>query len=353
MTRPRFAPMHLNLQTCLNRQMWRLAGIAALTATVFFASPANAQSQSPPGSSLNELLDSVVLLKTYVNPDAQSASSLGHERTGSGIIIDDSGLILTIGYLMAEAYSAEIVTNSGRKVAVNTVGYDPDTGFGLMRAAEPLKIKPMPFGKSSDVKVRDQVLAASFGGVGGVAPAFIASKRPFAGNWEYLLDETFFTMPAHNLWSGAALINREGKLVGVGSLVVGDASGKGDGVPGNMYVPTDLLTPILADLISDGRSSRPARPWLGVTTNDTEGLLTIGRVTPGSPAAKAGLQRGDVITGVAGQPTKTLPDFYRKVWAQGTAGVTVPLDVTRNGAVQHISVQSVDRLQNLKLKSTL
>jgi S1-C subfamily serine protease len=195
------------------------------------------------------------------------------------------------------------------------------------------------------------VLAASFGGVRGVAPAFVVSRREFAGNWEYLIDGAIFTAPAHTEWSGAALINREGKLVGVGSLVVNDATGRGDGLAGNMYVPIDLLVPILKELVDKGRTAI-ARPWLGLNTGEAAGRLLVARVVPDSPAEKAGLQRGDIIVGVAGQPTKTMAEFYRRVWAVGPAGVTVPLDVLQNDAVRRIEVPSVNRLDHLKLKAT-
>jgi S1-C subfamily serine protease len=176
--------------------------------------------------------------------------------------------------------------------------------------------------------------------------------REFAGSWEYLLDGAIFTTPAHPAWSGAALINREGKLVGVGSLIVRDAAGKGDGEPGSMFVPIDRLPPILADLIAEGRVSGPARPWLGVSVEEIAGRLLVARVTQGGPAEKAGVQRGDILTGVAGETAKNLGDFYRKVWAQGGAGAVVPLDVLRDSQARRIDVESINRLDHLKVKST-
>jgi S1-C subfamily serine protease len=169
-----------------------------------------------------------------------------------------------------------------------------------------------------------------------VAPAFVVAKREFAGSWEDLLDEAIFTAPPHPVWSGAALINREGKLVGVGSLIVGDAA---EGSPGNMFVPIDRLPPIMADLLSEGRVQGPARPWLGLTTEEVDGKLTIGRVAPGGPAEKAGVQKGDVVVG-------------RKVWALGTAGTVVPLDVLQNNAKRRFDLKSMDRMDHLKFKST-
>jgi S1-C subfamily serine protease len=312
-----------------------------------FARTAHAQS-----SSLDELISAVVRIKAVINPEATSASSLGRERDGSGIVIDESGLVLTIGYLMVEAQSAEIVTNDGRTLPAAVVGYDHVTGFGLLRTLAPPKIKPLAFGRSAELKEHDPALAVSYGGAESVLPVHVASRREFTGAWEYLIDDAIFTSPPHPAWSGAALINREGKLVGVGSLILGDADGGDVPKPGNMFVPIDLLGPILGDLLAAGRVAGPGRPWLGLNAQVAHGQLLVGRVTPGSPAAQAGLKRGDVITGINGEKTRTLSELYRKMWALGAAGVTVPLDVMTGREPRRFDVRSVNRLDTLKLQST-
>ena len=327
---------------------WARMGAIATLAMAITGSTGLAQS-----TRIEELVSAVVRIKTHVNPEGRTVEGLGREREGSGILIDNDGLVLTIGYLMVEAYAAEVVDNSGRTVPASVVGYDHETGFGLLRTMEPLKLKPMPLGKSADVKERDPVLVASFGGPDMVAGAYVVAKREFAGNWEYMLDEALFTAPPHPAWSGAALINREGKLVGVGSLIVGDAAGGSDKTPGNMFVPIDRLLPVLGDLISDGRVAGPGRPWLGVNTDELRGRLFVSRVTPGGPAEKAGLKRGDVVVGVNGEPPKSLSDFYRKVWAQGAAGTTVAIDVLQDSQVRRVEIKSINRLDHLKLKTTL
>ena len=321
-------------------------GLALLIACVLSVTSAGA-------ASLEELVSAIVRVKTYINPDGQTVQSLGREREGSGVIIDEDGLVLTIGYLMVEAHAAEITTNAGRTVAATIVGYDHETGFGVLRTIEPLKLKPLAFGRTADIKERDPVLIASYGGTDMLAPAHVAAKREFAGSWEYLLDEAIFTAPPHPAWSGAALISREGKLLGIGSLIVGDAAGAGKATPGNMFVPIDRLPPILGDLIAEGRVSSPGRPWLGVAADDVRGRLMVSRVTPGGPAEVAGIRRGDEIVGVAGEPARSLADFYRKVWATGSAGTTVPLDVEQGGEKRRIGVKSMNRLDHLKLKTTL
>lgn len=324
------------------------ASITGLMLVLGLATAASAQSLAQ--TSVEDLVSAVVRIKTFINPDGRTVGNLGREREGSGIVIDESGLILTIGYLMVEAHAAEVVTQGGRTVPATPVGYDHETGFGLLRAMEPLRVKPMPLGRAADLKERDPVLVASFGGA--ILPAHVAAKREFAGEWEYLLDEAVFTSPPHPAWSGAALIARDGKLAGVGSLIVGDVTGKGEGTPGNMFVPAERLPPILADLLADGRPSGPGRPWLGVSSNDVEGKLTVSRVVPGSPAEKAGLRRGSVIVGVDGTKISGLPDFYRKLWARGAAGAKVTLEVLQNDQPRRVEIESVNRLDHLKLKSS-
>ena len=246
--------------------------VTLATATVVaLASASAAVAQTP---RVEELVSAVVRVKTHINPEGRTVQGLGREREGSGIVIDSAGLVLTIGYLMVEAYAAEVVDNNGRTVPADVVGYDHESGFGLLRAIEPLKLKPMALGKSAEIKEGDPVLVASFGGTAMVAGAYVVAKREFAGSWEYMLEEALFTAPPHPAWSGAALINREGKLVGVGSLIVGEAVSGSDKTPGNMFVPIDQLAPILddpGDVLSRGADS--GRPDLGWAQDGTRAAV--------------------------------------------------------------------------------
>lgn len=292
---------------------------------------------------------SVVLLRATAPKDARSSSTLGVERHGSGIVIDDSGLILTIGYLILEADGVEIVPANGKAIPATVVGYDHATGFGLVRATLPLQVKPIEFGDSATLPEREPVLIAGFDGV---APAYVVSKRAFAGFWEYLLDTAIFTAPATVNWSGAALIGRDGRLYGVGSLVVTDAVKPQTYSPGNMFVPIDLLKPILGDLIGSGKVDGPARPWLGVNTQEMQGgHLVVTRITQGSPAEKSGLKVGDIIVRLGGQPISGQMDFYRKLWGQGPAGTQIPLSVLQGAEVRDVTIQSIDRAQHVRART--
>ena len=324
-------------------------GIVLAAALAWLASGGAAPAQT---TSVEELVSAVVRVKTFIHPEDGTVANLGREREGSGVVIDNNGLVLTIGYLMVEAHAAEVATHDGRTVPAEVLGYDHETGFGLLRALSPLKVRPLPLGKSAELKERDPVLVASYGGARMVTAAHVVAKREFAGSWEYLLDEAIFTAPPHPAWSGAALINREGKLVGVGSLIVTDAAGTREVNPGNMFVPIDRLPPILAELIADGRPAGPLRPWLGMTTEEIRGRLMVVAVAPDGPAEKAGLKRGDVIIGVAGVAALGLADFYRKAWEARSAGEVVPIDVLKGSELRRFDVKSMNRLDHLKLKST-
>jgi len=210
----------------------------------------------------------------------------------------------------------------------------------LLKALVPVPVKPIDMGLSSETKERDMVLIVGFDGV---APAYVVSKRKFVGYWEYLLDEAIYTAPATVNWQGAALVSREGKLLGIGSLAVGDALNGEARVPGNMFVPIDLLKPVIGDFVANGRSTSKPRPWLGVTSQEVGGNLLIVRVSPEGPAEAAGLKAGDIIVGIAGEGLKGQADFYTRLWKSGDAGVEVPLDVLRGNRVDNLKVKSIDR----------
>jgi len=289
---------------------------------------------------------SVVKITVKTVPDARSARTLGPQREGTGVVIDSSGLVLTIGYLVTEADTVELATADGRKFAANVIGYDYATGLGLVKSLQPLPIKPIDFGQSSAANLRDLVLIV---GYDGVAPAYVVSKRPFVGYWEYLLDEAIYTAPATVNWQGAALLSREGKLLGIGSLAVGDAVGSG-GVPGNLFVPIDTLKPVLGDFIANGRATAKPRPWLGITSQEVQGKVIVTRVTAEGPAEDAGLQAGDIIVGFGGKPLGGQADFYTRLWKSGDAGVEVTLDVLKGNRIEPVKVKSIAREQHLRSK---
>ena len=291
---------------------------------------------------------SVVKLRSTAVAGARSARTLGAQREGTGVVLDAAGLVLTIGYLILEAETVELSTANGTAFPATVVGYDSVTGFGLVRSLQPLPIVPVRIGQSSQATARERVLIVGFDGV---APAVVASRRPFVGFWEYLLDNAIYTAPVTVNWSGAALLDHEGKLLGIGSLSVNDALGSDSAVPGNLFVPIDLLKPLLGDLSTRGRPSARPRPWLGVQTQDVHGNVIVTRVSPDSPA-DAALRPGDVIVGLGGQRITGQADFYTRLWSRGAAGVEIPLEVLRAGKLQSVTVTSTDRDSYYRAKPT-
>ena len=301
------------------------------------------------GESVEELLTAVVGVYATVPEQARTAAALGTERFGSGVVIDSSGLIVTIGYLILEAEKVEIVLPNEELVPVEVLAYDYETGFGLLRAPDRVKIAPMPLGSSSGLPPGEKLLIASHGGEQTVRPAVFAGAREFAGYWEYLLEDAMFTVPPYPRFGGAALISSSGRLVGIGSLSVADAYYHDDMiVPGNMFLPIDRFKSILGDLLTEGRSSGPQRPWLGIYTEEVEGMLMVRRVAADGPAMAAGIGPGDIIVAAGGIAVESMADFYRKVWVQGGPGDTISLTIVKGGEVQEVEIRSADRYQWLR-----
>ena len=286
---------------------------------------------------------SVVSLSAEIPPDAMTAQTLGTERAGNGVIIDEHGLVLTIGYLISEATAVTLRTAHGDEVAGETVAYDYETGFGLIRALASLNAAPVEIGEAATAMPGDPVVVVGHGDGGGSIAAQVVAKREFAGYWEYLLDEAIFTTPPHPNWGGTALIDRNGKLIGIGSLFVQETRAPDEHEPGNMFVPIDLLQPVYHDLVTLGRVNRASRPWLGMFTTESSGHLIVAGLYSNGPAERAGLEQLDVILRVDDQPVRGLADMYRKVWSAGDAGTKIRMTVLRDGKIMDVVIETADR----------
>ncbi|ODM71928.1 S1C family serine protease [Bradyrhizobium elkanii] len=295
---------------------------------------------------LDRALMSVVGLHSIIPPDAFSAETLGTERAGNGVLIDD-GLVLTIGYLITEAATVWLHLGDGRAVEGHALGFDFESGFGLVQALGRLDLEPLRIGSSAATQVGDNVVLGGAGGRTRSVASQIAAKQEFAGYWEYLLDEAIFTSPSHPNWGGTGLINNAGELIGIGSLQLErERSGHAEHV--NMIVPIDLLNPVLGDLRKYGRVDKPARPWLGMYTTEIDNRLVVVGVASKGPAARAELKTGDVILAVDGDKVTSQTGFYRKLWSLGAAGVDVPLTIYHEGVTFDVTLTSIDRMKLLK-----
>ena len=300
------------------------------------------------GYDLDRALLAVVTLRARVPEDAFTAGTLGTERVGNAVLIRQSGLLLTIGYLVTEAEEIWLTTSQGRVVPGHVVGYDQVTGFGLVQALGQLDVPALALGDSGQVQAGDRIVFAGAGGRAGALAGRVVSRQEFAGYWEYVIDDALYTAPAHPLWGGGAVIGPKGDVVGIGSIQLGHDPGDGRVRVLNMSVPTDLLAPILDDILTLGRPNRPPRPWLGVSAADDDGRITLVGVTARGPAARAGLRKGDAILAVGQEPVRDLAGFFRRIWSLGEAGVDVPLLLEREGDRFEVNVTSGDRQRFLR-----
>ena len=296
---------------------------------------------------LDRALQSVVALQANIPEDAFTAPILGTVRAGSGVVIRDSGVVLTIGYLITEAETIWLTTADGAATPGHVLAYDQETGFGLVQALGRLNVPAIALGRSSELRRGDPVILAG-GGRRQSVSASVIGKQEFAGNWEYLLDEAIFTAPAHPFWGGTGLIGRDGTLRGIGSLHVQQVTEAGTPRDINMSVPIDILTPILGDMLANGRSGKPPRPWVGMYLAEAENKIVVARLADKGPAARAGMKTGDVIWAVRDESIAGLSDFYRKIWSSGTAGCEIPIEVVRDGRTVWVRVKSADRNSFLK-----
>ncbi len=296
---------------------------------------------------LERALDAMVLIRAEIPEDGYTASSLGTERGGYGAVIREDGLVLTIGYLVTEATQIWLTTNRGAVVEGYPLAYDRNTGFALIQPLGKLDAPHLQRGSAAGSNVGDQTYVLGHGGRAHALKTQLIGKSEFAGPWEYLLDEALYNTPAHPQWGGSALLDAQGELIGIGSLLVQQEL-KGEAVHVNMFVPIDLLAPILDGMLQTGRSPHPPAPWLGMRAQEGEDKLVVGSLAAGGPAARAGIQVGDRVVGVGTRRVNSLAELFRAVRQLGPAGVDVPLMLSRAGEVLRITVKSANRDDFLK-----
>jgi serine protease Do len=324
--------------------LWAIATLQAMAADV--PTPAQIEAQA---AVLRRANATVVGVRATAVEDARSVQTLGPVRRGSGVVIADDGLVLTIGYLILEAEHVEILQQGDRVVPARVIAYDVASGFGLLQPLAPLKLPVAPLGRSADVSTDEPLMIASGGDDGDVSIAQLISRRAFSGNWEYHIEGALFTAPARVDHSGAALFNIRGELLGIGSLLVADATGKGESRnPGNMFVPIDLLPPILPELRERGASQASRRAWLGINCIERDGDVRIVRINEDSPAESAGLRVGDRIVGIDGTPVAALETLWKTLWRGDAAEREITLDIRRGATAQMMKVQAVDRATTLR-----
>ncbi len=337
--------------------MARLLAVAALG--FHFSHPANAQATNSEAPAAQATIDAltkanaaVVGVRVSVAEDARSAETLGRKRSGSGVVIGADGLILTIGYLMLEAQNIEVVTSDNKTLPAKAVAYDLATGFGLIKPLLPVKgWTPVPLGTLTGLSSGEPLMAATGAQADGneadVSMTQMISKRAFSGYWEYHIESAVFTSPPIGNHSGAPLFNQRGELIGIGSLFVPDVMGGNRRLPGNMFVPVDLLKPILTEMQQTGSTKLSRRPWIGLTSSEQGGRVQIVRVNKDGPAQAAGLEAGDFVLAVDGEKVATLEGFYKKLWAREQPDGEITLTVLQGADLKTIKLKAVDRMSTM------
>ena len=292
--------------------------------------------------------EAVVGVEVRALPDAPTNRMMGGLRNGSGVVIGEDGVVLTIGHLLLEAEEVDLRLNSGRSVPARVLAADPATGFGLVKALLPLDVAPAPLARDTRVRRQDKLLLVSGGSQRSISAASLAARQPYSGYWEYHLESALFTRPLRTDHDGAGLFNERGELLGIGSLLVIESSTEYERGPGTLFVPVDLLKPIYQELLLHGRSSASRRAWLGVNCRQRTDGVDIAFVSAGSPAEAAGLQQGDAIRRIDGVAVDTLASFYRQLWRGGDAERSITLTVQREGMSTDVILQSVDRFDALR-----
>ncbi len=312
------------------------------------------QQQDAGYQALVDAANAVVGVKVKALSNARSNETLGAERIGSGVLIGKDGLVLTIGYLIMEADQVEVCDSDGATVPATVVAYDHATGFGLIRPMRKLTPKPIRVGTSAPITQLDRLMIVTGGDEQTLSIATVVSRRQFAGYWEYLIDGAIFTSPPRMDHSGAALINQKGELVGVGSLLVMDALTPGERMPGNMFVPVDLLKPVLDEMVRTGGQPAAKRPWIGVNSLEEDGRVKVMQVNEESPAEAAGITAGDIILKVNGEPVESLEKFYGKLWGTGAQpSADVHLTVLHGVSLREVIVRSIERQQYMRRKPSI
>ena len=294
---------------------------------------------------IENTLSGLMTVKSQIPEQAMTASVLGQEREGHGVLIGENGLVLTIGYVISEAESIWLIDCENNAVEGHVVGYDQVTGFGLVQALGRLSGKVLELGDSDEVNVGRQMVLAGAGGKAASVDVTVVEVREFAGYWEYLISGAIFTEPAHPEWGGTALLDQEGRVCGVGSLIL---QSEDDSEPArNMVIPINLLKKVQDDLLAYGRRSSPPRPWMGWYVQDSaSGPIVIGLVA-GAPSMQAGVKPGDRVVAINGRKVSTINAMYREIWNTGEAGVSVNVAINRDADTRIVMVESIDRTNML------
>ncbi len=271
-----------------------------------------------------------------------AAQILGRERRGTGVLVDGRGHILTANYVVAGAEEVTVTLPDGRQALAGLAGTDPESGLAVLRMPALPNLRHVPLGRSQDLKLGQLVVSlASQGGLRRTVGAGLVSAFPeFTGYWEYQLPRVIQTnIPTPAGGSGAPLLEAGGTIVGVMAYSESEAPLVSFGIP------VEHIAGVFEELVREGRvKSRAPRPWLGLYAAPARAGVGVAGVTPGGPADRADLRRGDIITQMDGKPLPSREEFFRTLWT-GKVGDVFDLTVLRADELISVKVRSRDRVE--------
>jgi S1-C subfamily serine protease len=286
--------------------------------------------------------EAVMSVRSLIPETAMTADFLGTERESHAIQVSPDGLMLTVGYSVMEANEVWITNRKGQTTEGIVLALDHDSGIALLRPTTSLGTAYLDTDSADTINIGDRAEILTSDNSKAMDAAIFA-KEEYAGRWEYLLDEAFYTVPLCDHWSGAGLVNKHGKLCGLGSLALGLKGPTGDVVPGNLFIPTDLVMPHIDHMKQYGQKPGSRRPWLGTLVEEYESQLCVVGLYLGAPAAAAGIETGDIILSVDSQPVSSMAGFFRTIWHYGPAGSKIPLTLSDGEKTREVVLDTIDR----------
>jgi S1-C subfamily serine protease len=281
----------------------------------------------------------LVSLDVTASPEAPSSARLGARRWATGVVFDERGYAVTVSYAILDAVKIEAKTRNGTTIPARVVGLDLESGLGVVELEGAGPWRAARVGQSRDVP------PGALTGTVGVdsdndlvwVTSVLRSVRRFSASWEYMLERGLLVAPSTASWSGNAVVNDRGEVIGIVSLRLGEEPYV------NMAIPAELLSMVKDELIAAGRVvSRRPRPWIGVyTSTETGGVVVEGFASTG-PARKSELREGDRILRVNGVAVRSQEEFYEQLWL-AQAGDVIQISVRRADGVRVIPVPSIDR----------
>ncbi len=287
---------------------------------------------------VRHLLQSVVYIHTTVSRDHPSTKILGNERLGSGVVVDPSGLILTVNYVVMGAQTISVAFQKGRRTKAEIVAQDFEVGLALIRVNRQ-GLAAAEVGAGDVLERSDEVIL-----LGAMQPqerrvtgGFVTYVGEYEGYWEYLIDHGIVSNAPNPGYGGGGLFTTTGRLAGTVSLNLNEIARS------SLAIPIDCYRSHRDELVHHGRVvSRPRRAWIGIFAHVVEEGVVVAGVVPDGPGERGGLQDGDVIVSLNAEEVASRREFYMSLWRH-EPGEPLTLEVMRDNKMRRFEVKGGDR----------